>query len=317
MFNWELPDGAARKLDMSDAPGLSMKRRVPLRLFAKPLEWEKRTQNCTLIKENNWKLMNACSVQTWSRLASIVYVGCEDNACSHNKIWWRDPLLNSRPVALIPSDNETIKGRGVRDISLHELQKLERCLDFVQQSTHTTSSSQEAEEGVTMPIEGSLDHATIHGALFPALPPAFPNRRFPTHQKCPRQRPEHAASSSSTSAIAVHRKSASNWRAPAPCSSLGRRPTARPTSWASPRTCPSSSRFNSSPVAAAAHMREHDQVCGTRPYFHTAEILSYGFHGLVVTPHGEHWRRVRRLCSEHVMSSARSHGYKAMRFRTW
>ncbi|TVU19457.1 hypothetical protein EJB05_35607, partial [Eragrostis curvula] len=38
LFDWELPDGAAPgELDMSDAPGLTMKRRVPLRLVAKPL----------------------------------------------------------------------------------------------------------------------------------------------------------------------------------------------------------------------------------------------------------------------------------------
>ncbi|TVU19454.1 hypothetical protein EJB05_35604, partial [Eragrostis curvula] len=38
LFDWEMPDGAApRELDMTDAPGLTMKRRVPLRLVAKPL----------------------------------------------------------------------------------------------------------------------------------------------------------------------------------------------------------------------------------------------------------------------------------------
>ncbi|KAG2627392.1 hypothetical protein PVAP13_3KG125295 [Panicum virgatum] len=71
----------------------------------------------------------------------------------------------------------------------------------------------------------------------------------------------------------------------------------------------------SSPAAAAALMREHDGVFATRPHFRTAEILTYGFQDLVFAPHGEHWRHVRRLCSAHVLSAARSHGYGGMRER--
>ncbi|WVZ98618.1 hypothetical protein U9M48_044031 [Paspalum notatum var. saurae] len=38
LFDWEMPDGAAPgELDMSDAPGLATRRRVPLRLVANPL----------------------------------------------------------------------------------------------------------------------------------------------------------------------------------------------------------------------------------------------------------------------------------------
>ncbi|WVZ98619.1 hypothetical protein U9M48_044032 [Paspalum notatum var. saurae] len=69
----------------------------------------------------------------------------------------------------------------------------------------------------------------------------------------------------------------------------------------------------SSPAAAAAIMREHDGVFGTRPYFRTAEILTYGLQGLVFTPHGEHWRHVRRLCSAHVLSAVRSHRFNGAR----
>jgi len=71
----------------------------------------------------------------------------------------------------------------------------------------------------------------------------------------------------------------------------------------------------SSPAAAAALMREHDGAFATRPYFRTAEILTYGFQDLVFAPHGEHWRHVRRLCSAHVLSAARSHGFGGMRER--
>ncbi|KAL5231075.1 hypothetical protein ABZP36_029851 [Zizania latifolia] len=69
----------------------------------------------------------------------------------------------------------------------------------------------------------------------------------------------------------------------------------------------------SSPTAAAALMREHDQAFATRPYFRTAEILTYGFKDLVLAPHGEHWRHVRRLCSAHVLSAASSHRYGGMK----
>ncbi|KAM3404208.1 hypothetical protein ACQJBY_007349 [Aegilops geniculata] len=71
----------------------------------------------------------------------------------------------------------------------------------------------------------------------------------------------------------------------------------------------------SSPAAAAELMRAHDHAFATRPYFHTAEILTYGFRDLVFAPHGEHWRHVRRLCSEHVLGAARSHRHSAMRER--
>jgi hypothetical protein len=34
-------------------------------------------------------------------------------------------------------------------------------------------------------------------------------------------------------------------------------------------------------------MRAQDHAFATRPYFRTAEILSYGFRDLVFAPHGE------------------------------
>nr|TKW27188.1 hypothetical protein SEVIR_3G241801v2 [Setaria viridis] len=71
----------------------------------------------------------------------------------------------------------------------------------------------------------------------------------------------------------------------------------------------------SSPAAAAALMREHDGAFATRPYFRTAEILTYGFQDLAFAPHGEHWRHVRRLCSAHVLSAARSHRHNGVRER--
>ncbi|KAM0891291.1 hypothetical protein ACQ4PT_026511 [Festuca glaucescens] len=69
----------------------------------------------------------------------------------------------------------------------------------------------------------------------------------------------------------------------------------------------------SSPVAAAELMRAQDHTFATRPYFRTAEILSYGFRDLAFAPHGEHWRHVRRICSAHVLSAARSHRHNAMK----
>ncbi|KAM0854142.1 hypothetical protein ACQ4PT_050600 [Festuca glaucescens] len=71
----------------------------------------------------------------------------------------------------------------------------------------------------------------------------------------------------------------------------------------------------SSPAAAAELMRAQDHAFATRPYFRTAEILSYGFRDVVFAPHGEHWRHVRRLCSAHVLSAARSQRQNAMRER--
>jgi hypothetical protein len=69
----------------------------------------------------------------------------------------------------------------------------------------------------------------------------------------------------------------------------------------------------SSPAAAAELMRAHDHVFATRPYIRAAEIMTYGFRDMVFAPHGEHWRHVRRLCSEHVLSSSRSRRQNPMR----
>ncbi|KAM0910821.1 hypothetical protein ACQ4PT_013936 [Festuca glaucescens] len=69
----------------------------------------------------------------------------------------------------------------------------------------------------------------------------------------------------------------------------------------------------SSPAAAAELMRAHDHVFATRPYISAAEIMTYGFQDMVFAPHGEHWRHVRRLCSEHVLSSSRSRRQNPMR----
>ncbi|KAI5018618.1 hypothetical protein ZWY2020_043506 [Hordeum vulgare] len=57
----------------------------------------------------------------------------------------------------------------------------------------------------------------------------------------------------------------------------------------------------SSPAAAAELMRAQDHAFATRPYFRTAEILTYGFRDLVFAPHGEHWRHRPRSQRHNAM----------------
>ncbi|KAF8779461.1 hypothetical protein HU200_002737 [Digitaria exilis] len=152
----------------------------------------------------------------------------------------------------------------------------------------------------------------IHGYLFPSPPCPRPPRRLLLPHRAPRRRPEHAAPACASIAswLASHRQPPPGGRAPAPRPPRARRGARRfRPHGAPPRAGPGPGRLL--PILRGGdHARAR-----RRPYFRTAEILTYGFQDLVFAPHGEHWRHAHRICSAHVLSAARSNGHTRTRER--
>lgn len=52
----------------------------------------------------------------------------------------------------------------------------------------------------------------------------------------------------------------------------------------------------SSPEVAKEVTKTHDANFSDRPYFLASRIMSYDSKGLVISPCGEYWRQIRKLC---------------------
>ena len=69
----------------------------------------------------------------------------------------------------------------------------------------------------------------------------------------------------------------------------------------------------SSPDGARDVMRNHDQVFASRPVLKPAKVLFDGCKDLGFSPHGEHWRQLRKICAFHLLSSTRVQSYRLIR----
>ncbi|CAL5068708.1 unnamed protein product [Urochloa decumbens] len=58
----------------------------------------------------------------------------------------------------------------------------------------------------------------------------------------------------------------------------------------------------SSPRAAEAVLRAHDHVFASRPHSLVAEIVLYGPSDVGFAPHGDYWRKARKLVTTHLLS---------------
>jgi indolin-2-one monooxygenase/3-hydroxyindolin-2-one monooxygenase/benzoxazinone N-monooxygenase len=61
--------------------------------------------------------------------------------------------------------------------------------------------------------------------------------------------------------------------------------------------------FVSSPSAAEAVLRTHDQVFASRPPSMAADIIRYGSTDVAFAPYGEYWRQGRKLLTAHMLSA--------------
>ena len=60
-------------------------------------------------------------------------------------------------------------------------------------------------------------------------------------------------------------------------------------------------------------MRTHDHIFASRPSLMTADILLNGGTDVVFAPYGEHWRQMRKLCVNHLLSTKMVQAFRLAR----
>nr|BAD06417.1 cytochrome P450 [Asparagus officinalis] len=60
-------------------------------------------------------------------------------------------------------------------------------------------------------------------------------------------------------------------------------------------------------------MRTHDHIFASRPSLLTSDILLNGATDVVFAPYGEHWRQMRKLCVNHLLSAKMVQSFRLMR----
>ncbi|TVU01788.1 hypothetical protein EJB05_52784, partial [Eragrostis curvula] len=68
-----------------------------------------------------------------------------------------------------------------------------------------------------------------------------------------------------------------------------------------------------SPRAAEAVLRTHDQVFASRPYALATEIILYGPSDIGFTPYGEYWRQAKKLVTTHLLSASKGRSFRLAR----
>nr|CAB3487534.1 unnamed protein product [Digitaria exilis] len=69
----------------------------------------------------------------------------------------------------------------------------------------------------------------------------------------------------------------------------------------------------SSPRAAEAVLRTHDHVFASRPHSLVGEVVLYGPSDAAFAPHGDYWRRARRLIATHLLSARKVQSFRRAR----
>nr|BAD16679.1 cytochrome P450 [Muscari armeniacum]BAD16680.1 cytochrome P450 [Muscari armeniacum] len=59
-------------------------------------------------------------------------------------------------------------------------------------------------------------------------------------------------------------------------------------------------------------MKTHDHIFASRPSLMTAGIILYGSMDVVFAPYGEHWRQMRKLCVNHLLSPKAVQSFRRM-----
>ncbi|CAI0407041.1 unnamed protein product [Linum tenue] len=64
-----------------------------------------------------------------------------------------------------------------------------------------------------------------------------------------------------------------------------------------------------------ANHDEQDSACASRPSGLAQEIIFYGCKDLVFSPHGDHWRQMRKLCTMELLSAKRALSFRSIRLQ--
>ena len=69
----------------------------------------------------------------------------------------------------------------------------------------------------------------------------------------------------------------------------------------------------SSAQAAELFLKQHDAVFANRPMLLVWDHMVYGAKDVAFTPHGDYWRRVRKMCVIHLLSATKVAGFERLR----
>jgi len=69
----------------------------------------------------------------------------------------------------------------------------------------------------------------------------------------------------------------------------------------------------SSPKAAELFLKQHDAVFASRPITQASIYLGYRTKGMAFTQYGEYWRRVRKVCTLHLLTLAKVASFEDLR----
>ena len=69
----------------------------------------------------------------------------------------------------------------------------------------------------------------------------------------------------------------------------------------------------SSPEYAKEVMKTHDLIFASRPQSFSSQFVAYGFDDIMFSPHGEYWRRVRKICAQELLSARKIRALRPIR----
>jgi cytochrome P450 len=69
----------------------------------------------------------------------------------------------------------------------------------------------------------------------------------------------------------------------------------------------------SSSEIAKHFLKTHDSIFASRPATAAGKYLSYNFKGMILSPYGDYWRQVRKLCVLELFTSKRIESFKHVR----
>ncbi|XP_044483779.1 cytochrome P450 71D9-like [Mangifera indica] len=69
----------------------------------------------------------------------------------------------------------------------------------------------------------------------------------------------------------------------------------------------------SSPEYAEQVMKTHDAIFASRPYNEAVSIISYDNNGIVFSPYGDYWRKIKKICTLELLSPKQVQSFRSLR----
>ncbi|KAH9702904.1 hypothetical protein KPL70_010927 [Citrus sinensis] len=69
----------------------------------------------------------------------------------------------------------------------------------------------------------------------------------------------------------------------------------------------------SSPEVANEVMKAHDVIFASRPHFPAAQIMSYNYRDIILSPYSDSWKQLRKICVSEILSAKRVQSFQSVR----